>query len=398
MKNIINRFGLLVGMVIPVLFCHAQGNMGQYTEDNIILFLSGDVMLGRGMDQALKHSVDPVLYESYVKDARAYIELAERENGKIPLPVSYKYIWGDALEVWKEINPELKLINLETSITLNDDPWEGKGIHYRMHPKNIDALTAAGIDHCSLANNHVMDWGREGLAETLKTLEKANIKFSGAGVDLEAAKRPSIFKTEKADILVFSYGVRSSGIPSSWAAESKKPGVNFLGGIGMEEVINIKRNIESFNISPGIVVLSIHWGSNWGYEISERQKEFAHRLIDEAGVDIILGHSKHHPLGIEVYKEKLIIYGAGDFINDYEGISGQEEFRSELSLMYFPEIESGTGNLKSLKMIPMEIKKFQLRKARKEDAQWIKNVLIREGSELGTSVILEKDKSLSLKW
>lgn len=389
---------LLFLMFLPVPFCFSQNKMSDQKDKNITLFLSGDVMLGRGIDQAFQKSVTPTLYESYVKDARTYIQLAERENGEIELPVSYNYIWGDALKVWKELQPDLKLINLETSITINDDPWEGKGIHYRMHPENIKALTTAGINHCSLANNHIMDWGRPGLEETLKTLQNEGIKYSGAGQNQDLAKMPSILQAGSERVLVFSYGARSSGIPSSWAAEKNRSGLNYIEKIDVELISGIKENIRSHKKQDDIVIFSIHWGGNWGYDIPKSHKKFAHMLIDEAGVDLIFGHSSHHPLGIEVYKNKLIVYGAGDFLNDYEGISGMEQFRAELSLMYFPEIESGTGNLKSLKMVPMEIKKFRLHKARNKDIQWLKKVLDREGRELGTQVILEKDKSFSLKW
>lgn len=67
-----------------------------------------------------------------------------------------------------------------------------------------------------------------------------------------------------------------------------------------------------------ITVVSVHWGSNWGYEVDDRQIDFAHRLIDE-GVDVVHGHSSHHPRPIEVYREKLILYGCGDTVDDYEG-------------------------------------------------------------------------------
>ena len=94
-----------------------------------------------------------------------------------------------------------------------------------------------------------------------------------------------------------------------------------------------------------------------GYEIPASQKEFVCQLIDETGVDIIHGHSSHHPKGIEIYNNKLILYGSGDFINDYEGIGGKEQYRDDLSLMYFPKINPSTGNIKSMKMVPMKIKK-----------------------------------------
>ena len=79
---------------------------------------------------------------------------------------------------WK---PDARIINLETSVTSSEDPWPGKGIHYRMHPRNVPVLTAAGIDCRVLANNHLPDWGRDGMAETIKTLRDAGITTAGAG-------------------------------------------------------------------------------------------------------------------------------------------------------------------------------------------------------------------------
>lgn len=375
----------------------AQEKKSHMERGKLKLFLCGDVMLGRGIDQALPHSVAPVLYESYVRDARDYIELAERENGQVNLPVSYKYIWGDALKAWKENKPDLKLINLETSITTYDIPWKGKGIHYRMHPRNVEALKVAGINHVSLANNHVLDWGRPGLKETLTSLQAAGIPFSGAGLNNEQAKEPSVFAEQSGRVLVFSYGAPSSGIPYDWAAENDLSGVNFLPSLNEDQIKNIKRNIENWKQPGDLVIFSIHWGGNWGYEVSSRQRSFVHKLIDEARVDVFYGHSSHHPLGIEVYKGKLVIYGAGDFINDYEGISGHEEYRSELSLMYFPEF-SEDGKLQAMKMVPMRIKNLQLHFANERDAVWLRNVLRNEGKNFGTSVRMEKDHSLWLEW
>lgn len=375
----------------------AQEKKELMTEGKFKVFLCGDVMLGRGIDQALPHSVAPVLYEPYVRDARDYIKLAERENGKVKLPLSYRYLWGDALKAWHENEPDLKLINLETSITTYDIPWKGKGIHYRMHPKNVEALKVAGIDHVSLANNHVLDWGRPGLRETIASLRGAGIVYSGAGPNKEQAEEPSIFGRETGRVLVFSYGAASSGIPYDWAAEKELSGVNFLPALNEEQIGDVKRNVEKWKRPGDLVIFSLHWGANWGYEVSSRKRSFAHKLIDQAGVDVIYGHSSHHPMGIEVHKGKLVIYGAGDFINDYEGISGHEEYRSELSLMYFPEFGEN-GKLLAMKMVPMRIENLQLNFAKETEVVWLKNLLTKEGKKFGTSVRMEKDHSLWLEW
>ena len=124
-----------------------------------------------------------------MKDARGYVKIAERVNGPIPRSVAHAYIWGDALEELERTAPDLRIINLETSVTKSDDYWKGKQIHYRMHPENIDCITEAKIDVCSLANNHVLDWGYAGLEETLETLKKAKSAASEPG---ETSWRPSL--------------------------------------------------------------------------------------------------------------------------------------------------------------------------------------------------------------
>jgi poly-gamma-glutamate capsule biosynthesis protein CapA/YwtB (metallophosphatase superfamily) len=362
------------------------------------LFLCGDVMTGRGIDQGLPHPVHPVLYETWVKNAKEYLRIAEQKNGKIETPVSWDYIWGDAMKAWEENQPNLKLINLETSITTFPEPWPGKGINYRMNPKNMQVLKIAGIDHCSLANNHTLDWGRPGLKETLQTLEKAKIRYSGAGMNSAEAAKPSVFHLKSGRVLVFSYAASGSGVPEIWQAKSGLPGVNFLPGLGETEISQIKQTIGKVKKEGDVVIFSIHWGGNWGYSIPTEHRKFAHKLLDETGVDMIYGHSSHHPMGLEVHNNKLIIYGAGDFINDYEGISGHEEYRGELTLMYFPEFDTNSGKLKSLKMIPMEMKNFRLNRAKNKDVKWLYNTLNRECKKLGTTVRLEKDNSLWLKW
>ena len=123
----------------------------------ITLFMCGDVMTGRGIDQVLPHPGDPTIYESYMNSAQGYVKIAEDVNGPIDYPVSFSYVWGDALKEMDRIVPDVKIINLETSVTKSNDYWKGKGINYRMHPKNISILSAAKIDVCSLANNQVHD-------------------------------------------------------------------------------------------------------------------------------------------------------------------------------------------------------------------------------------------------
>ena len=167
-------------------------------------------MTGRGIDQILPHPAPPVLFESYMRSALGYVELAERSSGPIPRPVDDAYIWGDALPELARIRPDLRIINLETAVTLSGDAEPGKGIHYRMHPANVGCLSAAAIDCCVLANNHVLDWGYSGLSETVDTLRRAGIATAGAGCDAAAAAAPAVLLAPgKGRVLVFACGMRS---------------------------------------------------------------------------------------------------------------------------------------------------------------------------------------------
>lgn len=366
--------------------------------DFITIFMCGDVMTGRGVDQLLPYPSDPKIHESYMKSAIDYVEIAERVNGPIQKPVDFSYIWGDAIEELERLTPDMRMINLETSVTKSDDYWKGKGINYRMHPKNIPCLTAAGINYCSLANNHVLDWGYSGLKETLEILKKVDVKFSGAGLNLKEAETPAVMEAKgKGRVIVFSFGTVTSGIPFSWAARKDRPGVFLLEDLSDKTVKYIQEKVNGIKRQRDIVIASIHWGANWGYTIPHKQRTFARKLIDNAGVDIIHGHSSHHVKGMEVYKGRLILYGCGDFLNDYEGIGGGEDFRPDLTLMYFVSVDPSTGKLVHLQMTPIKIKRFKLNRASREDALWLWERLNREGLEFGTRMELKEDNTLILQ-
>jgi poly-gamma-glutamate capsule biosynthesis protein CapA/YwtB (metallophosphatase superfamily) len=364
----------------------------------VTLFLAGDVMTGRGIDQVLPVPSEPELHESYVRDARVYVELAERVNGPIPYPVGFDYVWGDALAELERAQPQARIVNLETSVTVSATPWLGKGINYRMHPGNVGCLTAARVDCCVLANNHVMDWGRQGLVETLATLRGAGLRTAGAGSNAREAAAPArIDLPDHRRVLVFGFGSRTSGIPSSWAAGTDEPGVNLLSELSASAAGRAAELVERFKQAGDIVVVSVHWGGNWGYDVPVGQREFAHALIDRDAADVVHGHSSHHAKAIEVYRGRPILYGCGDFVNDYEGIEGHESFRGDLALMYFVAIGT-TGDLAGLSIVPLCSRQFALHRASRADAEWVMEMLERTSAELGTSAQLGPDNRISLRW
>ena len=365
----------------------------------VTLFLSGDVMTGRGIDQILPHPGRPHLYESYVRSALGYVEIAEQANGPIQRPVSFDYIWGDALDEIARAQPAVRIINLETAVTTSEDAWPGKGIHYRMHPANVPCLTAARIDCCVLANNHVLDWGVAGLEETLQRLHAAGLRTAGAGHNRVAAAAPAIIELATGNrVLVFAWGMDTAGVTADWSAGDGRAGVNFLEDFSPASLHSVARQIDGVKRDGDVAVVSIHWGGNWGYDVASTQRDFAHRLIDEAGVDIVHGHSSHHPMGIEVHRGKLVLHGCGDLINDYEGIGGYESFHPDLALLYFPTVDAGTGRLQQLTMRAVHRRKFRLDRATADATRKLADMLVREGRKLGTGVERHADGTLILRW
>ncbi|MFJ8015780.1 CapA family protein [Streptomyces sp. NPDC096339] len=363
--------------------------------DLITLCLAGDVMLGRGVDQILPHPGDPALAEAYVHDARSYVELAEASNGPIPRPVAFSWPWGDALPTIDRAAPDAVVLNLETSVTLSDDFAPGKGVHYRMHPANLPCLAAARPDVCVLANNHVLDFGRRGLAETLDVLAGAGFAVAGAGADAEAARRAAAVPLRGGGrVLVRSFGMPSSGIPPGWAASADRSGVDYVAEASEEAAASVAARIRREKRPGDVVVASVHWGSNWGYAVPRDQVRFAHALVD-GGADVVHGHSSHHPRPLELYRGRLIAYGCGDLINDYEGITGHEQYRDDLRLLYFPSIDPDGGALRALRIAPFRARRMRLREPPPEDFRWLRDLLGRISRGFAGPLALDTDGTLT---
>jgi poly-gamma-glutamate synthesis protein (capsule biosynthesis protein) len=358
----------------------------------LVLFLGGDVMTGRGVDQVLPHPSDPVIHELATKDARAYVRLAERAHGAIPAPVDHAYVWGDLLAALEGTRPDARIVNLETSVTRRSEHWKGKGINYRMHPANAPCLTAARIDCCALANNHVLDYGHAGLRETIETLRRAGVKTPGAGRDRAEARAPAVLDVPgRGRVIVFAFGTATSGIPPAWAATAARPGVNLLEDLSPEAAAGIGEAVRRIRRAGDVVVASIHWGGNWGFEVPDRHVRFAHALV-EGGVDVVHGHSSHHVRPIELFEGRLVLYGCGDLLDDYEGIAGHEEFRSDLALAYLAAVDAATGRLAALRMPAFQIRNFRLRGASPADARWLRDTINRASAPFGFRVALDDQR------
>lgn len=323
---------------------------------------------------------------------------AGRAGGRAdPPPVGNDYVWGAALEELGRRRPDARIVNLETSVT-RSDAWLDKGINYRVSPENARCLEAAGIDCCVLANNHVLDWGRGGLLDTLATLDDLQIKTVGAGRSGAQAAMPAVLDIpRKGRVVVHAFALPTSGTPRDWAAGEKNAGVNVLPDLSDRTLELVCRQMAQARRPGDVLVVSLHWGGNWGYAIPANERRFAHRLID-AGASVVYGHSSHHAKGIEVHGNRLILYGCGDFLNDYEGIRGHEEFRDDLVLMYFADADPASADLVGVELVPLQIRRFRLNRAAAGDVAWLGNLLEQQSGAFGTHVRTMADRTLRLSW
>jgi poly-gamma-glutamate synthesis protein (capsule biosynthesis protein) len=304
------------------------------------------------------------------------------------------YIWGAALDEFSVLRPDVRIINLETSIT-QSDRFAAKGINYRMSPENAGCLGAAAIDCCTLANNHVLDFGPDGLLDTCSALDRLRIKAAGAGRNAAEATAPAVMEIgDGARVLVWSFASTTSGVPRSWAATQTRAGVNLLPDMSSGTVASISEQIERLRRPRDVIVVSLHWGPNWGYEVPESHRRFAHALIDQADASIVYGHSSHHAKAIETYRNRTVLYGCGDFLNDYEGIEGHESYRDDLPLLYVADVNVTSKHVVALDLAPFQIRRFQLTHASPQDRNWLQQTLDRESRGYGSVVEFSKEGRL----
>ena len=341
----------------------------------VVLLLAGDVMTGRGVDQALRHHAPPDLYEPVVTDAREYLRLAEAANGPVGAPLAPHEPWGDALPAFLAADVDARVVNLETAVTAGGAPWPHKGIHYRMHPANVDVLTAARLDVCTLANNHVLDWGRDALRETLAVLHAAGLATAGAGWDADAAWAPAVRPLAGGRLLVWSFALSTSGVPADWAAAGRRAGVALLPDLSVHQVRRIAECIACERRAGDLVVVSLHWGGNWVPAVPAEHREFAHRLIDVGAADVVHGHSAHHALPVEVHGGRPILYGCGDLIDDYEGLGDHGPWRHDVGALFRLEIDRASRRLLRLDVLPLRRRRLRVERGDAEAAAELRRLM-----------------------
>jgi poly-gamma-glutamate synthesis protein (capsule biosynthesis protein) len=283
---------------------------------------------------------------------------------------SYAYPWGNMIDELSK--NDFNLANLETTFTESTRPVP-KVFNYKSHPNNVQSLIEGSVDVVNIANNHILDYGLEGLIDTLRVLDCAGIKHVGAGMNAEEAAWPVIIEKKGIKIGIIGY----TDNEPTWKAGINKPGTNYI-EIGNDNE-RVQEAIKQLRPHVDVLIVTIHWGPNWQLRPSQEFVDFAHQVID-AGADILHGHSAHHIQGIEWYKSGLILYQTGDFVDDY---AIDPVMRNDLSFLFVVDIED--QHIKSLILIPTRIDTMKVNKAAGKDYDLAVNRISRLSKELATS-------------
>jgi len=319
----------------------------------VTLAVTGDVMLGRGVDEALQR-------------------------------LGPTHPWGDFLPVLNEA--DLTVVNLECVIARGGQPWSRwrKVFHFQADPVAVRALQRAGVDCVTLANNHVLDYEEEALLEMLDLLHQEGIAYTGAGRDLEEARRPALLEALGLRVGIVAFTDNEPG----WAAQPGLPGTNYI-PITLEEraLGPVRESIAQARAAgAGLVVFTIHWGPNMVQRPTPLFRGFARAVID-AGADLFLGHSAHIFQGIELHNGRAIIYDAGDFVDDYVV---DPELRNDWGMLFRLEVD-GAG-VRRIELIPTVIRQCQVNRAMGPEREAIAERVQRLSAELGTTILHQGER------
>ncbi len=312
----------------------------------------GDVMLGRGVNEALR--------------------------GMAP-----QEVWGDLLPVLE--GADLRIANLECAITSRGRPWTRtpKVFFFRADPEAVNVLTAARIDACSLANNHSLDFEEEGLIDTIEILDQVGIRHAGAGRTIEEARRPAILNAgpgEKVGLAAFTDN------EPFFAATSDHPGTSYLPVSVDRETLGVVFAAiqEARAMGAGTVIVSNHWGPNMVERPSDPFRDFAHAVI-ELGADIYYGHSAHVFQGVEIYRDRPILYDTGDFIDDY---AVDPIMRNDWSFLFLVTFEG--GELERIDLRPVQLSTARVQQATDPEMP----VMLRKMQDLSAALGTDFDEGI----
>jgi poly-gamma-glutamate synthesis protein (capsule biosynthesis protein) len=327
---------------------------------NILLILSG-ILITAGCIQSPKKQLR-IAFAGDTMLGRLVNEVINQRG--------YAYPWGNILPLLQKA--DFRMVNLETTFTKSEKRVP-KVFNYKADPKNIHALMKANINVVSLANNHSKDFGNEGLLDTIKTLDNANILHVGAGHNIEQAQLPVIL--EDSGIKIGIIGATDN--EPTWHATETTPGINYF---SVDNLTDLLKQIIQLKKQVDLLIISLHWGPNMRQQPTQKYIDAAHLMID-AGADIIHGHSAHIFQGVEIYKNKLIMYDTGDFVDDYRI---DPYLRNDRALLFFVTLDK--SGVKRIELTPLLINTMQVNVAEGADKKKIVEKMKCLSAELGTTI------------
>jgi poly-gamma-glutamate synthesis protein (capsule biosynthesis protein) len=312
-----------------------------------VLALVGDLMPGRGVSVALPR-------------------------------LTPELVWGDVLPLLRSADAVLG--NLECPITGHDRRWHQtwKAFHFRAEPAVVGLLRAANVKGLALANNHILDYGEEGLAETIAHLRAAGIAHAGAGLDSEAAMRPALIDLPGVRVGLLSF----TDTMAEFAAAPGRAGTNHVRIRADHATLALVGLVVRALREGGAecVVASVHWGPNLRTQPTAAYRSFARELV-RLGVDIVHGHSAHLVQGVERFRGGLILYDTGDLLDDYWVFPG---IRTDRSFVFVVDLEGGRPQ--RLRMHPVSLSPARVRLARGREFEAIRRTMLRRCRPFGTSL------------
>lgn len=299
-------------------------------------------------------------------------------------------VWGDVLDRLRELDGFF--VNLECCLSTRGERWTEtyRPFHFRASPDwAVPALAEAGVEWTNLANNHLMDFGETALLDTLDHLDAAGIARSGAGGDLEDARRPAVVDVgETRDRGLRIAFVSATDNTPEFAAGADSPGTAYLDIRDESEAREVMaaQLTRARKADPDLLVVSLHWGPNMVEEPPRKFREFG-RWLAERGADLIHGHSAHVFQGVEVHEGTPILYDCGDFVDDYAVDSA---LRNDRSFLFEVRVED--GDISDLRLFPTEIDDFAVHKASAEAAEWSRSRMRTLSEPFGTEFKVDGDE------
>lgn len=267
------------------------------------------------------------------------------------------------------------LANLETAVTtMGDflDKQERRPYYYRCRPEMLDVLVKAGINVVNIANNHAMDFGAEAFDQELEILDACGIAHCGGGRNSQEAAEPCFVRA--GEFVVAFIGVHTD--TGMMGATATQAGINY---VPEENLLrSVAASVALAKCHADFIVVTPHWGANWTERPTENRRTLARQIID-LGVDAILGHSSHILQGIEVYKERPIVYDMGTLLFDRVNSD-----RMQYSALF--DLEMAANGVRRLTIIPIRLYKGRVIKSQEIDADYVRKLILALSEELGSGI------------